>query len=125
MGLLIGDNIQFQNITANCQSCHSYFIYQKKKNSSTYIRKFCAICAKQKKADNIIKNYNKVADYNGDKNPNYKGGLVNIECTVCKKTKLVIPALIKTTKYCSMKCKGVAMSIKFSGPNNPKWNGRH
>jgi hypothetical protein len=43
-------------------------------------------------------------DFNGENNPNYKGGLIEKIC-ICLKQFKVYPARINTAKYCSTSCK--------------------
>lgn len=46
-------------------------------------------------------------DYVGEKNANWKGGLVTIKCEVCGKEKQVKQKDVSHSKYCSIKCSGV------------------
>lgn len=58
-----------------------------------------------------------------DRNPNWKGGNVPIECNSCGCTFYRIPSLEETSKFCSRKCRSTHDSIVFSGELSPVWKG--
>lgn len=48
--------IEYETISTFCRNCNFHFSYNKRKLSSSYYRKFCDECIKQKKARNILSN---------------------------------------------------------------------
>jgi len=63
----------------------------------------------------------------GDKNYNWKGGLVKVNCVYCNKVLLRHPCRIKRVEnnFCNVKCKGNWQHTNemFLGVNNPRWKG--
>jgi len=43
-------------------------------------------------------------------------------CKICNKKVRIPPSHLKSQKYCSNKCYGIARSKYFIGKNNPKWS---
>lgn len=44
-----------------------------------------------------------------------------VNCQVCDKEKSIIPARLKTFRFCSYACRGKWRQDHFKGPNNPAW----
>lgn len=45
------------------------------------------------------------------------------QCKQCGKEFSVVPARLKTAKFCSLKCRGDYRKLHFTGANNPNWRG--
>jgi 5-methylcytosine-specific restriction endonuclease McrA len=59
----------------------------------------------------------------GENNPHWKGGSVEVPCHRCGKTKKVYPCNRDKVHYCSRKCLAIDQSEAFKGENGPRWNG--
>ena len=58
----------------------------------------------------------------GSKNPNWKGGKIEIICRFCNKKFKVKPCRLKT-KFCSVECYGKWQRINRRGKNHFQWKG--
>ena len=105
------------------------------------VKVFCFICGKEKHIKQSEYNCNKDKRFfcdslcfgkylsirnSGEGNYNYNGGMVEVKCIVCGKTKMVHPAVKKThpVSVCSDKCKGLYNAERYKGENGPKWKPR-
>jgi 5-methylcytosine-specific restriction endonuclease McrA len=59
----------------------------------------------------------------GDKNPNWRGGLIKLKCQVCDGLFEVIRFRRDRAKCCSLRCLGIYNSIMNSGENHYNWKG--
>jgi endogenous inhibitor of DNA gyrase (YacG/DUF329 family) len=57
-------------------------------------------------------------NYRGVNNPNYRGGRF-FKCLECGKEFWVSPYRFNIAKYCSIKCRNIAIGRKHKGENNP------
>lgn len=48
-----------------------------------------------------------------------------VQCSTCGKEFSVVPARLKTAKFCSYKCRGEWRTKHFTGSNNPNFRGGH
>lgn len=53
----------------------------------------------------------------------WQGGKVTIECRTCGDEKLVKPAKVSESRFCSQECMIEWRSDQFSGENHPRWRG--
>lgn len=59
----------------------------------------------------------------GDKHPNWQGGLDKKDCPICHKEFEYYPHLKKVQRFCSYECKYKHLAVIMSGKNNNLWNG--
>lgn len=108
-----------RKVIINCNYCGERFKkprHQINKNKNHGFKNYCSKKCKHKA---------QTKNQNGKDNPNWKGGLLIINCECCgEKFNRAVEHINKNKKrgfknYCSAKCKAEAFSKRMSGKNNP------
>jgi len=101
--------------TYSCDNCGDnvqYKEYNVKDNESIYCSEECKHEGHQRAIS-------------GENNPQWIGGLVDVECAYCGDTFQKKQCRVEGAEntFCSMECKGKYRSENFNGENNPAWKG--
>jgi len=99
--------------TTQCDICSSEFKYYPSEKEGLY----CSACVE-------TEDWQDPPQQEGEKNPRWNGGKVELDCTVCEETVSRYPSNVTgEVTLCSDDCRYTWLSEAFTGASHPNWAG--